>query len=405
MTTRLAARAPGAARSRRLAAAPFSSTAAADDGEVLRKTPLYDLHVEMDAFTTGFGGWDMPLYYADGIMKEHKHCRAAAGLFDVSHMVGVKITGADRVAFAESITPADVAALADGHGSLTSLPNANGGLIDDCIITNAGDHLYLVINAGHEDKDLPHMQAQLDAFGGDAAFETLEGRGMLALQGPAAASVLARHVDGLDLDGFGFMTGRNLTVAGAECFVTRSGYTGEDGFEIACAGADADALARALLAEDEVKPIGLGARDSLRLEAGLCLYGNDIDDDTTPVEAGLLWTIGKRRRKEGGFVGAEPILAQIKDKSLVTRKRVGLVLAKKGPPPRSHDKVFDTEGNEIGEVTSGVFGPTYKAPVAMGYVKKEFAKAGTPLQVEIRGKKRPLEVAKMPFVPANFFRG
>jgi len=359
----------------------------------------------MDAFTTGFGGWDMPLYYADGIMKEHLHCRAAAGLFDVSHMLGVKITGADRVAFAESITPADVAALGDGQGSLTSLPNADGGLIDDCIITNAGDHLYLVINAGHEEKDLPHMQAQLDAFDGDATFETLPGRGMLALQGPAAADVLARHVEGLDLAGFGFMTGRNLTVAGADCFVTRSGYTGEDGFEIACAGEDADALARTLLAEDEVKPIGLGARDSLRLEAGLCLYGNDIDDGTTPVEAGLLWTIGKRRRKEGGFVGADKILAQIKDKSLVTRKRVGLVLAKRGPPPRSHDKVFDMDGNEVGEVTSGVFGPTYKAPVAMGYVKKEFMKAGTPLQVEIRGKKRPLEVAKMPFVPANFFRG
>ena len=359
----------------------------------------------MDAFTTGFGGWDMPLYYADGIMKEHLHCRAAAGLFDVSHMLGVKITGADRVAFAESITPADVAALGDGQGSLTSLPNADGGLIDDCIITNAGDHLYLVINAGHEEKDLPHMQAQLDAFDGDATFETLPGRGMLALQGPAAADVLARHVEGLDLAGFGFMTGRNLTVAGADCFVTRSGYTGEDGFEIACAGADADALARALLAEDEVKPVGLGARDSLRLEAGLCLYGNDIDDNTTPLEAGLLWTIGKRRRKEGGFVGAEPILAQIKDKSLVTRKRVGLVLSKKGPPPRSHDKVFDTDGNEVGEVTSGVFGPTYKAPVAMGYVQKKFMKAGTPLQVEIRGKLRPIEVAKMPFVPANFFRG
>jgi aminomethyltransferase len=356
---------------------------------------------------TGFGGWDMPLYYEDGIMKEHIHCRAEAGLFDVSHMLGVKITGADRVAFAERFLPAGVAELAEGQGCLTNIPNAKGGLVDDCIITNAGDHLFLVINAGHEEKDLPHMKRVLDDFSGDADFQPLEGPGILALQGPKAAAVLSRIADLSDaeLSGFGFMTGRPLEVQGMALYVTRSGYTGEDGFELHCAGADANALAELLLDQPEVKPIGLGARDSLRLEAGLCLYGNDIDDSTTPIEAGLLWTIGKRRRAEGGFVGADVILGQVKDKSLVKRKRVGLTLKGKGPPPRSHDKLFNEAGEEIGEITSGVFGPSAKKPVAMGYVKKEYMKKGTPVQVQVRKKMRPMEVTGMPFVPANFFKG
>lgn len=293
--------------------------------ETLRKTPLHALNAELGANTTGFGGWDMPLYYELGIMKEHVHCRENAGLFDVSHMLGIKISGGDRAAFAETIMPADVQNLPAGSGALTFLPNENGGIIDDCIVTNAGDHLYLVINAGHEDKDIPHMRAHLEKFNGDVQIEECHGRGILALQGPKSAEVLARLTESVDFSDFQFMTGRPLKVNGAECYVTRSGYTGEDGFEIACEGADAEALARAILANEEVQPIGLGARDSLRLEAGLCLYGNDIDDNTDPVSAALLWTIPKSRRSPGGFVGSDPILAKIADRSLVTKKRVGFV--------------------------------------------------------------------------------
>jgi len=355
---------------------------------------------------TEFGGWDMPLYYGDGIMKEHLHCRAEAGLFDVSHMLGIKIYGADRVAFAERFCPAGVAELPEGQGCLTCLPNAEGGIIDDCIITNAGDHLFLVINAGHETKDVPHMHALLDDFNGDANFELQEGKGILALQGPKAVDVLKRMTSDVDFSTFSFMTGRHLKVNGTECFVTRSGYTGEDGFELSIPADKTVEIATALLAESEVKAIGLGARDSLRLEAGLCLYGNDIDDTTTPIEAGLLWTIAKRRREEGGFVGADTILKQIADKQLVRTRRVGLVLSGKGPPPRSDDLLFTADGEkQIGKVTSGVFGPTAGKAVAMGTVAKKYFKKGTPLKVKIRKKLFDVEVVGMPFVPTNFFEG
>lgn len=298
----------------------------------LRKTPLHAIHVDNGANMTGFGGWDMPLYYADGIMKEHTWCRENAGLFDVSHMLGIKITGKDRVQYAERFLPAGIKELKEGDGQLTSIPNANGGLIDDCIVTNAGDHLFLVINAGHEDKDIPHMQAVLDDFEGSAAIEPQTGNGILALQGPKAIDVMTELADeAVDWENFRFMTGRDLKISGIDCFVTRSGYTGEDGFELSCAGSDAVALSNSITNNKAVKLIGLGARDSLRLEAGLCLYGNDIDDETNPIEAGLLWTIGKRRREEGGFVGSDKILAILADrKNLVTKKRVGLTLAGKG---------------------------------------------------------------------------
>eukprot|EP00501_MAST-03F_sp_TOSAG23-6_P001243 GSMAST32.ASY1.ANO1.1289.1 assembled CDS len=230
--------------------------------KALKKTPLHSLHISMKAFMTGFGGWDMPLYYEDGIMKEHVHCRTEAGLFDVSHMLGIKITGSDRVLFAEKFLPANVAELADGHGCLTNIPNSEGGLIDDCIITNAGDHLFLVINAGHEEKDVPHMHKILDSFDGDAHFELQEGKGILIR--PKATSVLERHTSNVDFSTFGFMTGRSMSVQyffiymnGTECFVTRSGYTGEDGYEISVAGDHTEALAKTLLGEPEVKPIGL----------------------------------------------------------------------------------------------------------------------------------------------------
>jgi aminomethyltransferase len=322
-----------AACRRALPASRASGTAALrcfsnDSGGELRKTPLHALNAKLGAKTTGFGGWDMPLHFEMGILKEHLHCRSSAGLFDVSHMLGLKIHGADRAAFAESVVPADVRNLAQGAGALTFLPNDQGGIIDDCIVTNAGDHLYLVINAGHETKDIPHLRKHLARFNGDVSIEECHGKGILALQGPKAVDVL-RRVSGpaaaVDFNAFQFMTGRTLKLLGADCFVTRSGYTGEDGFEIACPAADAVPLAEALLSYKEVAPIGLGARDSLRLEAGLCLYGNDIDDNTDPVSAGLLWTIPKSRRTPGGFVGSEPILAKIADPSLVTKKRVGFV--------------------------------------------------------------------------------
>jgi aminomethyltransferase len=247
--------------------------------EILRKTPLHSLHVENGAKMTGFGGWDMPLYYKEGIMKEHLWCREHAGLFDVSHMLGIKITGDDRVKFAERVLPAGVEELQVGEGCLTSIPNENGGLIDDCIVTNAGDHIFLVINAGHEEKDIPHMQAVLDDFDGNAALEPQTGNGILALQGPKAIDVIMDVVDDeVDWNNFKFMTGRNLKVSGIDCFVTRSGYTGEDGFELSCAGSDALALSAALTNNCTVKLIGLGARDSLRLEAGLCLYGKFLGE-------------------------------------------------------------------------------------------------------------------------------
>jgi len=374
--------------------------------EELRRTCLHQMHIDMGASMTGFGGWDMPLQYKDGIAKEHLHCRAEAGLFDVSHMVGVSISGPKRVEFIERVTPADCQNLKEGRGALTSILNERGGIIDDCIITNAGESINMVINAGHEDKDLPHLRKyQEDEFGSDVAITVHTNNSILALQGPKAAAVLGRFLDDeVDLSKFAFMSGRTLSVAGHECFATRSGYTGEDGFEITITNDEsAQDIAARLLAEDEVKPIGLGARDSLRLEAGLCLYGNDIDDDTTPVEATLLWTIPKRRRAEANFVGAEHVMRQIRDKTLVERKRVGLVA--KGPPARSHNLIFDDDGNQVGEVTSGVFGPSVKGPVAMGYVDKKLSKVGTALKVEIRGKMRPITVSKMPFVSQNYFRG
>lgn len=367
----------------------------------LRKTPLYDLHVALGATTAEFGGWDMPIKYPLGIMKEHLWCREKAGLFDVSHMVPVKITGKDRAKFMETVTVCDVQNLPEGMGSLSLITNDDGGIIDDCIVTNAGDHIYMVINAGHEDKDLPHIQKHLDAFDGDVTM-TPSPSGLLALQGPKAAEILAKHAE-QDTAKMSFMSGQPVTVAGVPCYVTRSGYTGEDGYEIGIPADETEKIAKLLLDEADVEFIGLGARDSLRLEAGLCLYGNDLDDTTTPSEGGLLWTISKRRKAEGGFVGSDKILGQIADKKSVTRKRVGFIGS--GPPPRSHDKIFTPEGEEVGEVTSGVFGPSLKKPVGMAYVKKKYMKAGTVLQAEVRGKRRDITISKMPFVEPGYYRG
>eukprot|EP00658_Telonema_sp_P-2_P000803 TRINITY_DN1028_c0_g1_i6.p1 TRINITY_DN1028_c0_g1~~TRINITY_DN1028_c0_g1_i6.p1 ORF type:complete len:377 (+),score=120.07 TRINITY_DN1028_c0_g1_i6:178-1308(+) len=369
----------------------------------------YELNRELGGKMVEFGGWSMPVTYGGkqgGIMPTHLHTRESAGLFDVSHMVPVRFYGRDRARFLETFLVGDIQELPENMGQLSNIPNHQGGLIDDCICTNAGDHMYLVINAGHEEKDLPHIEALMADFkanGGDVSMEVAEGGGLMALQGPKAVDVMERFCPGFDFGSFPFMGGRWIEVDNARCFVTRSGYTGEDGFEIGVSGDKAAALATALLDQPEVLPVGLGARDSLRLEAGLCLYGNDMDDTTSPIEAGLLWTIGKRRRQEGGFPGADVILGQIADKKLVTRKRVGFVT--EGAPAREGMEILNDEGRVIGKVTSGVMAPSIKKPVGMAYVEKKYFKSGTELKVQVRKKLQKLTVTKMPFVPANYYRG
>jgi len=371
----------------------------------LRKTPLWNLHKELQAKTTEFSGWDMPLCYKEGIIKEHLHCRSNAGLFDVSHMLGVIIKGKERIAFAETIFPANIQELKVGEGTLTNLTNEGGGLIDDCIITNMGDYLYLVINAGHENKDLPHMNKYSKIFSGNVEIIPQIGNGLLALQGPRAAQVLSKLLDNEkdNLQNWNFMSMRSTKVAGINCLVSRSGYTGEDGFEINCSGEDAETLARKLLSDTKVKPIGLGARDSLRLEAGLCLYGNDIDEHTTPIEANLSWTIGKRRRNEANFVGANVICCQLADKNIVSRKRIGWIT--NGPPIRRGETILDINGNKIGITSSGIFAPTVNKPIGMAYIQNPYAKNGDTLFVKNkRGKIQKITVTKMPFISSNYFR-
>lgn len=384
--------------------------AAAASGE-LRKTPLHSAHVALGAKMASFGGWDMPIQYPAGILKSHLHTRENAGLFDVSHMLGVTVRGADRVAFMEKLCTADIAALPEGMGGLTVLTNEGGGIIDDCIVTNAGDHLYMVINAGHEDKDIPHMKAHLAQFvakGGDASLEMLPDNGILALQGPKAAAVLQTLAPQEDLSKMAFMAAKSMKVANIECMVARSGYTGEDGFEIAVppgSGAQHNVVTLwdALMAKEEVMPVGLGARDSLRLEAGLCLYGNDLDDTTSPVEGSLLWVIAKRRRAEkGSFVGSERILTELENKS-AARKRAGFVVSS-GAPVREGVALF-SNGEQVGVTTSGGFSPCLKKGVGMCYVTPGMNKAGTELQAEVRGKMQTVTVTKMPFVPQNYYRG
>jgi aminomethyltransferase len=398
----------------RLLSAPLCRRLAAAADAPLRRTPLYDSHIALGGKMVPFGGWEMPVQYdkteKGSILKSHLQTRESVGIFDVSHMLGVVIRGADRVEFMEKMCTADLQGLPAGMGSLSLLPNSEGGVIDDCIVTNAGDHLYMVINAGHEDKDLPHLARHLDDFvrgGKDASMETLPNNGLVAVQGPKAAEVLQRLTP-TPLKEMKFMAAATLSVSGVECFVTRSGYTGEDGFEIGVppgqGGAhNVVALWEELLAQPEVEAVGLGARDSLRLEAGLCLYGNDLDDTTSPAEGTLLWVVAKCRRTPGSFVGSERILSEIANKS-ATRKRAGFVIPK-GAPAREGSAVFDAAGAEVGVVTSGGFSPCLKKGVGMCYVPPALAKAGTELSVEVRGKKQPLTITKMPFVPSNYYRG
>jgi aminomethyltransferase len=374
---------------------PLSDTIGGD--APLLTTPLHALHVELGAKMVPFAGYDMPVQYPLGILKEHLHTRTAAGLFDVSHMGQVRLTGPDAAAALETLVPGDIQGLAPGRTRYSLFTNEQGGVLDDLMISNRGDHLFLVVNAACKEADIAHLREKL---AGRVEVEYLADRALLALQGPRAAEVLARFVP--EAETMKFMSIIEADFRGVPVLITRSGYTGEDGYEISIPTLLADTTARLLLAEDGVEPIGLGARDSLRLEAGLCLYGHDIDTTTTPVEAGLNWVIGKRRRAEGGFPGAEVILGQLANGT--TRRRVGIRPDGKAPA-REHTQVTDPSGAPLGEITSGGFGPSANGPIAMGYVATEAAAPGTPVHLMVRGKPMPAKVVEMPFVAQRYYRG
>ena len=367
--------------------------------------PLEALHVELGAKMVPFAGYSMPVQYGLGVMKEHLHTRAAAGLFDVSHMGQVILRGAEyqTVALAmETLVPVDVAGLGASRQRYGYFTNADGGIEDDLMLANRGDHLFVVINAACKAADIALMRAGLPA---EVTLEVIEDRALLALQGPLAEEALAALNPAVrDMR---FMDVADLELAGAACWVSRSGYTGEDGYEISVPADAAEDLARALRAAVRVEAIGLGARDSLRLDAGLCLYGHDIDAATSPIEAGLGWAIQKVRRtggaRAGGFPGADRILSELADGA--PRARVGL-LPEGRAPMREGVELFATEedGTPIGRVTSGGFGPTVGAPVAMGLIARDHAATGTRLYGEVRGKRLPVTVAALPFTPANFKR-
>ncbi|MBI2771515.1 MAG: glycine cleavage system aminomethyltransferase GcvT [Burkholderiales bacterium] len=375
----------------------------ASPSEPLLQTPLHALHAELGGRMVPFAGYSMPVQFPAGLMAEHLHTRSSAGLFDVSHMGQLRLVGADAAAALESLMPVDVIGLTPGKQRYGLLLTAEGTIIDDLMFVNRGHDLFVIVNGACKAADIAHIQARI---GARCEVIPMPERGLLALQGPKAVDALSRLVPGVEK--LVFMTGGAFRWNNADLFITRSGYTGEDGFEISVHESQAEALARALLAQPEVKPVGLGARNSLRLEAGLCLYGNDIDTTTTPVEAGLNWAMQKVRRtggeRAGGFPGADKVLAQLDNPATLQRKRVGLIALVR-VPVREHTELQDTEGNRIGEVTSGLLGPSIDKPVAMGYVAPAFAATGTRINAIVRGKAVPMEVAAMPFVPNRYHRG
>jgi aminomethyltransferase len=368
--------------------------------ESLKRTPLFDLHRELGAKIVPFAGYEMPVQYPAGIIAEHLHTRGAAGLFDVSHMGQIRIEADDFDGAAkalERLVPGDIRGIEPGRMRYTQFTNPAGGILDDLMAARLGEQLLLVVNASRKEADAAHLRAQLT---GHARIEELPERALIALQGPAAAAVIARFDS--RADAMGFMSIAELSIGGVPCIASRSGYTGEDGFEISMLAEEAENIARLLLAQPEVKPIGLGARDSLRLEAGLCLYGHDIDRTTTPAEADLGWTISKRRRAAGGFPGAKRIVDELTNGP--QRLRVG-ILPDGRAPAREHTKITDMQGAAIGAITSGGFGPTVGGPVAMGYVARAHAKPGTAVQLVVRDVPRPAKVVAMPFAPHRYFKG
>lgn len=374
----------------------------------LVKTAYYDMHVAMGGKMVPFAGYELPVQFEGaGVLKEHLHTRAAkcSSVFDVSHMGQIKWHGKDAVQFLEKMVVGDIAGLKPGEGRLSLIMNEAGGIVDDTIINNAGDHIYMVVNGACKYKDMEHFDKYMKEYKNlNVSYEYLADRQLLALQGPGAAAALGRLAPSLNLSQMNFMTGTVATVSGIPgCRVTRCGYTGEDGFEISVPYKNAVQLAEALFKQDGVKPCGLGARDSLRLEAGLCLYGNDLDETINPVEAGLVWTIGARRRKDQQFLGASKFLNPTGGLNPVAKKRVGIV-GMKGPA-RAHTEIFSPDGTrKIGEVTSGGFGPSFQNPVAMGYVETASSAVDTPIAVSVRGKLIPAKISKMPFFPTSYYK-
>ena len=367
----------------------------------LLKTPLHALHVKLGARMVPFAGYQMPVSYPAGILAEHHACRKRAALFDVSHMGQVRLLGADAAAALETLVPVDVQGLAVGQQRYAFFTDSSGGILDDLMITRREDDLLLVVNAGCKEADIRHL---LTHIGTRCQVVPMPERALLALQGPLAAQALA-HLNPA-VTKLVFMTGGAFQLGPADCYLTRSGYTGEDGFEISVPAEHAVALARALINLPEVKPAGLGARDTLRLEAGLCLYGHDIDTRTSPIEAGLSWAIQKVRRpggaREGRYPGAEAIGRQLA--SGVSMKRVGLVALER-VPVREGAKLVDAHGRKLGTVTSGTIAPTINQPIAMAYLSAEHAHAQHEVYAEVRGQKVPMRVTPMPFVPHRYFRG
>ena len=381
---------------------PWRTDLSADTAALLY-TPLNALHLELGARMVPFAGYSMPVQYPMGLMAEHHHTRAEAGLFDVSHMGQLRLVGANAAAAFESLMPVDVIDLPVGKQRYGLLLTDEGTIIDDLMFVNRGTDLFVIVNGACKVNDMAHIQAHI---GSKCQVIPMPERALLALQGPKAVVALSRMLPGVDK--LVFMTGAAFDWHGAELFITRSGYTGEDGFEISVHNDQVDAFARALLSQAEVKPIGLGARNSLRLEAGLCLYGNDIDTGTTPVEAGLHWAIQKVRRtggaRAGGFPGAPIVLGQLDGTQSLTRKRVGLI-AQERVPVREHVELQNMQGIKIGEVSSGLLGPTANVPVAMGYVDLPSASLGNVVNAIVRGKAVPMTVSTMPFVPNRYYRG
>jgi len=376
---------------------------AADTSSDLRSTPLFALHQKLGARMVPFAGYAMPVQYPQGLMAEHLHTRKAAGLFDVSHMGQLLLRGPDAAAALESLMPVDVMDLGQHKQRYGLLLNEQGGILDDLMFVNRGEDLFLIVNGACKEADIAHIQSRI---ANRCEVIPLPERALLALQGPQAAAALSRLIPGVAQ--LVFMTGNHFDWQGHALYITRSGYTGEDGFEISLPGEAATAFAEALLAQPEVAPVGLGARNSLRLEAGLCLYGNDIDTSTTPVEAALNWAMQKVRRsggeREGGFPGAAIVLEQLQNPQSLRCKRVGLIALER-IPVREPAVLENMDGQHIGHITSGLLSPTLNQPVALAYVEPDYAAIDTEIFAMVRGKPVPMKVVATPFVPTRYYRG
>lgn len=366
----------------------------------LNQTVLFSLHQSLDAKLVPFAGYSMPVNYPHGIKHEHLHVRTKAGLFDVSHMGQIRLKGKHAASALERLVPVDIIDLAVGAQRYALFTNEQGGVLDDFMVTNAGDFLFLVVNASRKKDDIAHLKLHLQE---QCEIEVLEDHALLALQGPMAVSVLAKIAP--EIESMTFMSAKTVVINGVECFVSRSGYTGEDGFEISLPNSHAEALVKRLLTDENVEMIGLGARDSLRLEAGLCLYGHELTPDISPVEAGLLWALSKSRRADGaragGYIGADKLMGHIVNG--VERKRVGLKPQGR-MPVREGAELVDERNQTVGYVSSGGFGVSLNAPIAMGFLNIEIAKEGTEVNAIVRGKAVPMDVVKLPFIKPNYRR-